>query len=69
MKNKAIIIALTIFILTTFASCAVIGGIFKAGMGVGILLVVLVVALILYVIYRLRKKNSLTLYHRFKSGQ
>jgi len=57
MKNKAIIIALTIFILTTFASCAVIGGIFKAGMGVGILLVVLVVALILYVIYRLRKKK------------
>jgi len=57
MKTQTSIIALTIFILTTFSSCAVIGGIFKAGMGVGIFIVVLVVALIMYFIFRMRKNK------------
>jgi len=36
----------------TFSSCQVIGGIFKAGVWVGILLVVLVVGVILWLVGR-----------------
>ncbi len=57
MKKLTFIFALTIFILTTFSSCAVVGGIFKAGMSVGIFLVVIVVALILFFIFRMRKNK------------
>lgn len=39
-------------ILSSLTSCAVIGGIFKAGMWVGVLGVVLVVGLIFYIISR-----------------
>jgi len=57
MKKHTFIIALTIFILTTFSSCAVVGGIFKTGMGVGIFLVILVLALIMFFIFRMRKNK------------
>lgn len=57
MKNKTILIVLLFSILTTLSSCEVVGGIFKAGMGVGIFLVVLVVAVILYFIFRMRKNK------------
>jgi len=50
--NLSILLA---FISTLFTSCSVIGGIFKAGMGFGILLVVLVVGLILYFVFRGKK--------------
>ncbi len=56
MKKHTFIIAFTISILTTFSSCEVVGGIFKAGMGVGIFIVVLVIALILFLVSRMRKK-------------
>ena len=39
----------------TFSSCEVIGGIFKAGMGVGIFLVLAVIALIVYLAARVSK--------------
>jgi len=39
-------------ILTFFCSCAVVGGIFKAGMYWGIFLVVGIIALIIYLISR-----------------
>ncbi len=42
-------------LLFTFSSCAVAGGIFKAGMGVGIFVVVLVVVLIIWLVSRTRK--------------
>ncbi len=56
MRKHTFIIALCISILTTFSSCEVVGGIFKAGMGVGIFIVILVIALILFLISRMRKK-------------
>jgi hypothetical protein len=37
-------------ILFSFTSCEVIGGIFKAGMGVGIFIVVAVIAIIFFII-------------------
>ena len=41
--------------ILTFSSCEMVGGIFKAGMGVGIFIVVLVVALILWLVMRGRR--------------
>jgi len=57
MKKQTFNIALTIFILTTFSSCEVIGGIFKAGMGLGIFLVVIVIAVVIFFVSRLRKNK------------
>ncbi|MEO5570860.1 MAG: hypothetical protein ABIT08_12105 [Bacteroidia bacterium] len=57
MKNQSILIAFVILFLTVFSSCAVVGGIFKAGMGVGIFIVLLVIALIIFVISRMGKNK------------
>lgn len=56
MKNKwlAIIGILSLFI---FESCEVVTGIFKAGVWSGVLLVVGIIALIIYLIIRLNKRN------------
>jgi len=40
------------------SGCAVIGGIFKAGMGVGILLVVVIIAVAIYIFMRMGKRNT-----------
>ena len=58
MKKQTFNIALTIFILTTFSGCEVIGGIFKAGMGVGIFIVVIVIAIIIFIVSRLGKNKQ-----------
>lgn len=54
-KNYGILLTALFFVLTTLSSCEVIGGIFKAGVWVGVLLVVLVVGIILWVIGKARK--------------
>ena len=56
MKKLTLINALFMVLLTTFSGCAVVGGIFKAGVGVGILVVVIVIALIIFLISRIVKK-------------
>lgn len=53
MKKQVQLAALFLLILTSFTSCEVIGGIFKAGMGVGIFIVVAVIALIIFVISKI----------------
>jgi len=57
MKKQIFLIALFLSILTSFSSCAVVGGIFKAGMGVGVFVVVLVIALIIYLFTRMGKNS------------
>lgn len=56
MKKQILTAALFIFILTCFTSCDAIAGIFKAGMGVGIFIVVAIVAVIIYIMSRFGKK-------------
>ena len=56
MKKQTFTIALILLMLTTFSSCEVIGGIFKAGVGVGIFLVLIVVALVVFFISKMGKK-------------
>lgn len=46
---------LLIFISTFLTSCEVVGGIFKAGIWVGVLVVVGIVALVLYLIGKGKK--------------
>jgi hypothetical protein len=44
-------------VLFSFTSCELIGGIFKAGMGVGIFIVVAVLAIILFIASKLFGKK------------
>jgi hypothetical protein len=44
-------------LLLTIESCSVIGGIFKAGVWVGIVVVVVVVVLIVLIISKIRRKD------------
>ncbi len=56
MKKHTLIIALLVLMITTFSSCAAIEGIFKAGMGVGIFLVLVVVAIVIFFLSKMNKK-------------
>jgi hypothetical protein len=57
MINKTTKIFLLFAILIAFTSCSVIGGIFKAGMGVGIIIVVAIIAIVLFVISKFLGKK------------
>ena len=56
MKKQATI-ALFLAFLLTFSGCSVVGGIFKAGMGVGIFAVVLVIAIIIFLVTRIGRNK------------
>jgi hypothetical protein len=47
-------IALLVFLGVSLAGCEVIGGIFKAGVGVGALAVILVVVLVVFLIGKMK---------------
>ncbi|WP_373497265.1 hypothetical protein [Aquiflexum sp.] len=53
MKNYILKILVFFLILTTFTGCSVIGDIFEAGMWMGIIIVVLVIALVFWIIKKL----------------
>lgn len=55
MQKRIINLGLAAMLLFTLTGCELIGDIFKAGMGFGIFLVILVVVLIIWVIAKLRK--------------
>ena len=55
MKNLNLL--LIAMVVMTMSSCAVIGGIFKAGAIVGILAVVIVIAIIIWIISLFRGKS------------
>lgn len=52
MKQYSLFGLLALAMAMSFSSCQVVGGIFKAGVWVGILLVVLVVGVILWLVGR-----------------
>ena len=54
-KNSAWLFAILLLIVTTASSCQAIADIFKAGVWVGVLLVVLVIGVIFWLIGRGRK--------------
>jgi hypothetical protein len=53
-KNTNLLLA-SLFLIVTLSSCEAIAGIFKAGLWVGIIIVVIVVAIILWLIGKARK--------------
>lgn len=53
MKN--VLPFMFVFLVTFLSGCEVIGGIFKAGMWVGILIVAAIVGLVLFLINKSRK--------------
>jgi len=57
MKNQTFATLSFITILAIFSSCAVVGDIFKAGMGFGIFAVILIIALIIFLISKIGKNK------------
>lgn len=57
MKNQILRILMLLVAALSFTSCELIGGIFKAGMGVGIFIVIAVIAIVLIVISKLFGKK------------
>lgn len=54
--KKIICSLLVLILISVLSSCSVVTGIFKAGMGFGIVLVVLIIGLVLYFVLRARSK-------------
>ncbi|MEZ7499507.1 hypothetical protein QO200_12250 [Flavobacterium sp. Arc3] len=57
MKNKLTRLLMLFVVLFSFTSCEIVGGIFKAGMGVGIFIVLAIMALIIFVVAKLFGKK------------
>ena len=55
MKSSKLFIALLMFISTLLSSCEAIADIFKAGVWMGIIIVILVVGLIFWLINKAKK--------------
>ena len=53
MKNRILSLMLVLALSQLAVSCEVIGGIFKAGMGVGIFIVIAIIAVIVFVISKI----------------
>jgi hypothetical protein len=57
MKNKVIKVILVLVIALSVTGCSVVAGIFKAGMGVGIFVVIAILAIILFILSKLLGKK------------
>jgi hypothetical protein len=54
---KAILPFLIVMMMFLLSSCAIVGGIFKAGVWVGVLIVVFILAIIIWLVTRSSGKN------------
>ncbi|MFA9191212.1 hypothetical protein AAGV28_07505 [Flavobacterium sp. FZUC8N2.13] len=57
MKNTVKRVLLLLIVMFTFSSCEIIGDIFKAGMSVGIFLVIAVIVFIIFIISKIGGKK------------
>ncbi|MDQ7961507.1 MULTISPECIES: hypothetical protein [Flavobacterium] len=53
--NKLLKINILLLILFTFSSCEVVEGIFNLGVGVGVFIVIAIIALVIFIISRFKK--------------
>ena len=58
MNTNKIILPILIMISFFASSCAAVGGIFKAGMWSGVIIVILIVAIVIYIISKLFSRNK-----------
>lgn len=57
MQKKLTRIVMLLVILISFTSCDLVKGIFKAGMGIGIFITVVVIAVIVYILSKIGRKK------------
>ena len=58
MKNRSLLFAILLaFSLVTLSGCSFIGDIFRAGVWLGVIIVVAVIIIILFLISKLRRKG------------
>ena len=57
MKKFSLLTLFTLLFSSFLSSCTVVGGIFKAGMGFGIFVIIFIIALIGGIIFLISKKN------------
>lgn len=57
MKDKITRIVMLLIILMSVTSCSIVEGIFKAGVGVGVFIVVIILAVIAFVISKIMGKK------------
>lgn len=53
MQKQTTRLLMLFIVLISFSSCSVIEGIFKAGMGVGIFIVIAVIAIVVFIISKI----------------
>ncbi|MBP4141907.1 hypothetical protein MW871_15315 [Flavobacterium sp. I-SCBP12n] len=57
MQKQITRLLMLFIVLISFSSCSVVEGIFKAGMGVGIFIVVAIIAVILFIVSKIFSKK------------
>jgi hypothetical protein len=57
MQSKIKRLLMLLIVLISFTSCSVIGDIFKAGVGVGVFIVIAIIAIILYIVSKIFGKK------------
>ncbi len=57
MRNKTTRTMMLLILLISVTSCSVVEGIFKAGMGVGIFILVIILAVIAFIISKVMRKK------------
>jgi hypothetical protein len=55
MKQNKILLVMFVALTAMLSSCEIAGGIFKAGMWVGVVVVVLIIAIVLWLINKVRR--------------
>ena len=56
MRSKLTRMLVLLLVLITFTNCEVVEGIFKAGVGVGVFIVIAIIAVIIFIISKIGKK-------------
>lgn len=57
MQKQITRLLMLFIVLISFTSCSIIEGVFKAGMGVGIFIVIAIVAVVIFIISKLFGKK------------
>ena len=58
MQTKITRILMLLFISLSFTSCSIIEGIFKAGIGVGIFIVVAILAILIFIVKKIFSRGN-----------
>ncbi|MBW8331523.1 MAG: hypothetical protein K0M40_05875 [Prolixibacteraceae bacterium] len=54
MRKQTFLSTILITLLSTLSGCEIIGGIFKTGMGIGVIITIIVVGLVIFLFSKMR---------------